>query len=481
MSRQPNPLFLIKGVWYARFYYQGERLRLSTATSDQTVAMSRLPIIVKTRMSWEKITETTETYDFNPEESVIKSINNRLISPPVPIPVTADQSRAFLFEMLKQGVGKYDEESGEWRISISGDAPDAPKTFLGGVKEIERLLTKKDQINDIANFYNVTMIEHYIDKVFAKRCSEIWLNFLKLKDIKSWVEITEQLLIDFRDWRRITPQPKNHQKTQKPPSAITLNRHISFLSKSFEIAVHRQLMQRNPIKFWKPEAEEETIKQGLSIPELKKVLADEVWQKDFLLNGQNKIYLGYKLFDLIAILFLSCKRRGEILSLNIPDIYMNRDYVYYKETKNTSKGKKYCIHKAFYLSKLLKIVFSRVINGRTDGPVFNCSDVLKRAGASSESGRLNGDYISELFKHCIERHAPGKNITLHCLRHTSTDIMEKAGLSDDEIDAALGHYNVKTAINNYKDRSTEAIAERVSKRTKKGIEMLSKACNVFIK
>ena len=40
-----------------------------------------------------------------------------------------------------------------------------------------------------------------------------------------------------------------------------------------------------------------------------------------------------------------------------------------------------------------------------------------------------------------------------------TDIMEHAGLSDNEIDNVLGHYSVKTALPHYQDRSEIAIAK----------------------
>jgi len=71
MSRQPNQLFLKNGIWYARFYHNGERLRLSTGTSDQTIAMSRLPIVVKTCMSWEKVTETTENFNITDSQTSV--------------------------------------------------------------------------------------------------------------------------------------------------------------------------------------------------------------------------------------------------------------------------------------------------------------------------------------------------------------------------------------------------------------------------
>lgn len=59
--------------------------------------------------------------------------------------------------------------------------------------------------------------------------------------------------------------------------------------------------------------------------------------------------------------------------------------------------------------------------------------------------------------------------------------MEEAGLSDDEIDAALGHHQIKTALTNYQDRSTDAIARRLSKRTEKGVKVLCSAVKEFLR
>jgi translation initiation factor IF-1 len=51
--------------------------------------------------------------------------------------------------------------------------------------------------------------------------------------------------------------------------------------------------------------------------------------------------------------------------------------------------------------------------------------------------------------------------------------MEEEGMTDAEIDDTLGHYNVKTALKNYQDRSARVLAIRLANRTKKGIEILS--------
>jgi Phage integrase family. len=76
---------------------------------------------------------------------------------------------------------------------------------------------------------------------------------------------------------------------------------------------------------------------------------------------------------------------------------------------------------------------------------------------------------------------PKKDLSLHNLRHTAIDILEKACLTDEEIDAVLGHHEIKTALPFYKDRSADAIARRLSGRTKKGILILSDIVKGFFR
>jgi integrase len=97
-------------------------------------------------------------------------------------------------------------------------------------------------------------------------------------------------------------------------------------------------MSKNPVKFWKPESHQARQKQGLTTEELKKVFGDPIWRKDFLMNGKVKIDLGYKLQDYLLLLFLSCKRRGEVINLQIEDVNFTSNYVSYVESKNSSRG-----------------------------------------------------------------------------------------------------------------------------------------------
>jgi hypothetical protein len=93
----------------------------------------------------------------------------------------------------------------------------------------------------------------------------------------------------------------------------------------------------------------------------------------------------------------------------------------------------------------------------------------------------HGDYISGLFKDIVIQKVSKKDVSLQNLRNTATDILEKAGLTDEEIDAVLGHHEIKTALPFYKDRSADAIARRLSGRTKKRVVILSDIVKEFFR
>jgi flagellar motor switch protein FliG len=58
--------------------------------------------------------------------------------------------------------------------------------------------------------------------------------------------------------------------------------------------------------------------------------------------------------------------------------------------------------------------------------------------------------------------------------------MESAGLTDPEMDAALGHGVVSKVLEHYKNRSIEAIYRRLSKNSQKGIEVVSSCVEEFL-
>jgi integrase len=470
MPRQLDPIFCRDGVYYARWYENKRRVLLSLGTADRVEANRRLPIVRSTNMSWEEFQRTTAGYGQNPP-SLISGLGNYSINPPLSIRGTREGVKTLLETAISEGTAKYNSETGEWVIVINS-APEVNADLAGGLQEIKRLIQGTNDTEQIQQFYKESVLQLYTDKKTASRNAKIWLAFLQKNNITSWVEVTEKLCADFRDWRKATPQARNNQ-AGKPPSTLVVNRHIAFISKSFELALHRGFMKINPIKFWRPDSYQAPQKQGLSRKELKKVLNDSVWQHEYLMNGKIKVPLGYKLQDILLLLFASCKRRGEIIGLGITDVSFLDRFVSYLETKNSSKGVKYSIRKSFFISDFIEKILRKIIKNKKEGPVFYVPDVLKRDKVSSDIGYFNADYFSQLFKECVEKYAPDKDISLNCLRHTATNIMEEEGMTDAEIDDTLGHYNVKTALKNYQDRSARVLAIRLANRTKKGIEILS--------
>jgi integrase len=172
------------------------------------------------------------------------------------------------------------------------------------------------------------------------------------------------------------------------------------------------------------------------------------------------------------------KRRKEIIKLRIEDINFEEKFVSYTEVKNSSKGSGYIIQKAFYITAPMETFLRRVIGNRKSGLLFPAPKALRKSRLE-EAGQLNGDHLSLLFKTICKKYTK-KDIHLHNLRHTATDILEKAGLTAQDIDYCLGHYSVNTSLKNYQDRSRDAVARRISKLTEKGIEILSKTVESLI-
>jgi integrase len=118
-------------------------------------------------------------------------------------------------------------------------------------------------------------------------------------------------------------------------------------------------------------------------------------------------------------------------------------------------------------------LLKKVIGKRTTG--------LISPSPWDEDKGINPEKISVIFSEVVKRIVPNKDISINNLRHSATTLMEDAGLTDDEIDAALGHHQIKTALTNYQDRSNDAIARRLSKRTEKGVKVLCRAVKKVFK
>jgi integrase len=222
------------------------------------------------------------------------------------------------------------------------------------------------------------------------------------------------------------------------------------LEKSFAEAIARGYMRTNPLRNWKAEPHIVPVKKSLTLAELKQIF-------DGLPIGTVR--------DTIILLFVACKRRKEICKLQIENINFQEHLVHYTEFKNVSRSK--CILKAFFLTAAMEVFLKRIIGDRTSGSLWEPS--------------FHADFISHQFEEVSNAIAPTKQATLKNLRQAATDVMEAAGLSDLEIDVTLGHISVSKALPHYQDRSAEAIARRLSERTRKGIVVLSDAVAEYLK
>ena len=198
----------------------------------------------------------------------------------------------------------------------------------------------------------------------------------------------------------------------------------------------------NPVRNWAKETHITPIKTPLTLEELKQIF--------------RKVPEGIR--DIIVLLFVACKRRKEILSLQVENVNFELHYVSYTEFKNRARG---AIHKAFYTTPAMENFLRRIIGDRKTGSLW--------------PENFHPTSVSRQFEAAASIIAPKKDATLKNLRQCATDVMEKAGLSDQEIDACLGHISVSKAFSFYADRSPEAVYKRFAEYTRKGITILSES------
>ncbi|MBN2035711.1 MAG: hypothetical protein JW768_03115 [Chitinispirillaceae bacterium] len=461
MGRNAKPLYKDQaGNYYARFHDGNGSFRLSLNTRDETLAMQRLPVVMSSRLSWNAYQKSTDQIG----TMVVNGVDGARISPPLSYATSKETLTSLIEDSLKNGHAYYDFSRSYFiftglnnGISIDSTAmpgslpPDT--SYDGFLKGLEALKPTAITNNwkEIEDFYLTTMPQLYIDKKRAIRFANIWLDFLKNNGVTSWTQITEELLIKFKSWRKNTAiaNGTNYKCSGKKPSNAMLNHHIKFLEKSFKKAVSMQKMRCNPIADWKPEVHITPIQHNLTLEELKKTLRR----------------LPKAMRDIIVLLNCSCKRRKEIVSLQIENISFEEHYCHYIEYKNSAKG--IPIHKSFFLTPAMERFLRRIIGNRTTGSLWDEA--------------YNPNFISHKFEEEAYIVSPKKKATLKSLRQTCTDVMEKSGLTDLEIDACLGHVVVSKALPFYRDRSPQAVYRRLASRTQIGIEVLSRSIEEFLK
>jgi site-specific recombinase XerD len=462
MGRNLKPLFKdqVSGSWFCRFYDDDKQYRLSLNTKDEAEALKRYSVVQKSRMSWNQFNKTLQGLN----TLIVNAVDDHKIVPGITMSASKEALSKLISHAVSTGQANFDADRAFWLVralsngvptdSTALPAPFAPMPSGSGLIQAFNSLKSVaiiDNWSEIDNFYRVTMAQIFLDKARVKFTGVLWLNYLEENNIKSWNQITEELLIQFKDYRKSTTlsRGRNSKVAGRTPSNNTLNRDIQFLRKSFDEAIARGCMTVNPVRNWKPEVHIAPIKKPLSLGELK-----QIFDK---LTGTVR--------DIVILLFCSCKRRKEILTLQIDDVNFNEHYISYTEFKNKSRTD--AIHKAFFMTASMETFLRRSIGNRTSGSLW--------------PEKYHPDFISHKFEEISSVVAPKKDATLKNLRQCATDTMERAGLSDTEIDANLGHLSVSKALKFYPDRSPEAVYKRFAERTRKGVEILSKSIDDHLK
>ena len=450
MYRDPT-----SNVLFARWYEGEKKIRLSLNTTDEIEALKRLPFVVSTKMSWNQYCKSMQ--DMN--TLIVNGIAGHQLIPGLKVPAQQNALQEMISAAAPTGQAFIDKR-GYWILKNLGNGlptdstvisappePDNSGSLFMGIDALRSAIIL-DNWQDIQEFYRVSMLNSYRDKERAARFGEIWLMFLEKHGVKSWNQITEKLVNEFKAWRRITPMPRGTGKAVagKPPSNAIINQHIKYLIKSFNKAVSQHKMTINPVFEMIPDVHEKKKQDVLTFDEFKKVLSS--------LRGS--------VLQIVLLLFCSCKRRKEIVFLQIEDVDYDNHYCHYTEWKNQAKeGLRK--EKAFHLTPAVETFLRRIIGKRKTGRVWP---------------DITPGYVSSKYDNAIEKNAPGKNTTLKNIRQLCNQVMTDAGLTPEEKDFTL-HNTVSERF--YENQEPQAVYKRLAERTKKGIGVLSKAAEKYLR
>lgn len=469
MGRREKPIYRDpnSGILFARVVTnQGKSVRVSLGTVDEEEAYRRLPVVRQTGISYDRFQKSLTGLS----TLVVNQIDKYKIDPSLTLPVQPEMISRIITDNLVNGQAFFDDARRYWILQSLGknlptDATAMPATAVSWpisamsgfetlVRGIDTIRTASiaDNSKEIENFYLMTVPEIlFKDKKRAIRFGKIWLRFLREKNIVSWNQITEELIIQFREWRKITPieRGSGNKYVGGTPSASVVNQHVAYLSKTFNKAVREKKLSINPIDDeWVYDDHEKQEQIVLSLDEFKSVLDK--------LSGTVQ--------EIVIILFCANKRRKEICSLIIEDVNFKDHYCHYIEFKNRGKGVP--VDKAFYLTTAMEMYLKRIIGNRTNGPVW--PDV-------------NPEAVSKMYEEAVAAVCSSKiGSTLKNIRQCCTNILEDAGLSLKELDIALGHLNLSKALPNYLNMSPAARYRRVAQMTQRGVEVLSKAVKTYL-
>jgi len=306
------------------------------------------------------------------------------------------------------------------RIRRSTKLPATPENHIIAQKYHDKLLVGiiKNTIDPDNSIFLSLAIEKF--KLFSRANHEETTTEIYTYALKKMFEITGNIKI-----KDIQPDHIEQMKLTCK-TATTFNTYRKHISAFFNWLIDPQeLLVKNPVKKVKKMRVTKKVRRALAPYELKDLFTlAATGRKDF--------------FNYLLMLLLTGCRRSELLRLQWKDVNFRQKYILLRNTK-----------------------------GKVDEPMPLNSmaiNILKEHKGLERPFMFNPDYVTKKFKKYIVKAKLSDDLTLHCLRNTTVDVLIDSGLNLKDIQGYVRHSDIKTTMG-YFTQKPERKLEGIDKMT----------------
>jgi site-specific recombinase XerD len=255
--------------------------------------------------------------------------------------------------------------------------------------------------------------------------------------------ITEMTIADVRAFlqaeaQRTTIYPGHPTGVERAGqlSDRTLHGYARAIRAFFNWLVNEEYLDKNPLARLRPPKLEKRYKDILSVAEIERLLAE--------LN--QRTFLGARMYAMVAVLYDSGLRAGELVQLDIGDV----DWSGY-QLRVMGKGKK---ERLVPFSPVTQRALRKYLTLREPYAL----DGQEALFISARGARLTRDAVSHAVKHLGQR-AGIPRLHPHLLRHSAAVAAIMNGANQFELKRILGHAQLATT-DGYMDYAQQHLAEQ---------------------
>lgn len=341
----------------------------------------------------------------------------------------------------------YDENGKPKRKSVSGKNPTEVKQKL---KQIEYQIFSGD-FRDESNITIYHLAKQMIDdrlnnneiKEATYQCNKSTLDRLKPIYNTPLQQVTETQIRAFL-------------QSQLDYSQSILNKDYDLLKRTFDEAVERNIIVKNPMaRIKKPKSKQKQEKvRSLTVEEQKK-LTDLLLNKDIKYSNQMLIqmFTGMRMGEINALTVKDINFNFNTISINKTITRGEKGKALLGETTKTDAG-----NRTIPITDNIKPVLLDCVRFVDKGLLFTTEQ-----GGMITSNQVNMELSRVLTKYdVIDKTVKGK-VTCHSLRHTYATRCIEAGMSAKVLSTLLGHTDIKITMNTYCDAFEQFQANDIAK------------------